>query len=183
MLRLCSASSTRMAILEKAGIDFVPSPIDFDEEAIVSTSAASLAYFASKGKMELAKSIFGVNTQLLTADTVIEGPNGAVLGKAGNMKEAEESLRLLSGARISISTCVHLNCSRYLFVDLSSTHYSFAPFDEDDMRAFLESGEWEGKAGACMVEGFCKAYILEVDGLESTAMGLQIEKILPWLEI
>jgi septum formation protein len=34
-----------------------------------------------------------------------------------------------------------------------------------------------------MVEGFCKKYILEVDGLESTAMGLQVEVLLPWLKL
>ncbi len=39
------------------------------------------------------------------------------------------------------------------------------------------------KAGACMVEGFCKRYIKEVVGLESTAKGLSIEKLLPFLEL
>jgi septum formation protein len=33
-----------------------------------------------------------------------------------------------------------------------------------------------------MVEGFCKQYIKSVDGFESTAMGLQVEVILPWFE-
>ncbi|NPA87509.1 MAG: septum formation inhibitor Maf, partial [Epsilonproteobacteria bacterium] len=30
-------------------------------------------------------------------------------------------------------------------------------------------------------EGFCKRYIKEVRGLESTAMGLQVEVLKPWL--
>jgi septum formation protein len=33
-----------------------------------------------------------------------------------------------------------------------------------------------------MVEGFCKPYIKSVNGFESTAMGLSIEKLLPFLE-
>jgi septum formation protein len=33
-----------------------------------------------------------------------------------------------------------------------------------------------------MVEGFCKPYIREVRGLESTAMGLQVEILRPWIE-
>lgn len=46
---------------------------------------------------------------------------------------------------------------------------------------YLESDEWRGKAGACMVE-FCKSYIEKVVGLESTAMGLSVEKtFLPFL--
>ncbi|MBP9566206.1 MAG: Maf family protein, partial [Sulfurospirillum sp.] len=47
--------------------------------------------------------------------------------------------------------------------------------------AYLDGNEWRGKAGACMVEGFCKSYIQEVVGLESTAMGLSIEKLIPFL--
>ncbi|MGC9351687.1 MAG: Maf family protein, partial [Sulfurovum sp.] len=54
-------------------------------------------------------------------------------------------------------------------------------FEREEMEAYLESGLWQGKAGGCMVEGFCKKYILEVDGFESTAMGLQVETLLPWL--
>jgi septum formation protein len=34
-----------------------------------------------------------------------------------------------------------------------------------------------------MVEGFCKKYIEYVNGYESTAMGLQVEKLIRWMEI
>lgn len=46
---------------------------------------------------------------------------------------------------------------------------------------YLNSNEWEGKAGACMVEGFCKKYIENVIGYESTAMGLTVENIKEFL--
>jgi len=58
----------------------------------------------------------------------------------------------------------------------------FKEFDKEGVEEYLESREWEGKAGGCMVEGFCKRYISEVKGYESTARGLQIEKLLGWLE-
>jgi septum formation protein len=64
---------------------------------------------------------------------------------------------------------------------ISDTKYQFADFVSDDLENYLASGEWQGKAGACMVEGFCKKYIKSVVGLESNAMGLQVEKLLPWL--
>ena len=56
-----------------------------------------------------------------------------------------------------------------------STDYVFEELDMDDLNEFLDGGEWRGKAGACMVEGFCKKYIKEVRGNESTAMGLNTE--------
>jgi len=60
-------------------------------------------------------------------------------------------------------------------VDISTTEYLFDAFDLDDIEAYIASGEWRGKAGACMVEGFCKKYIKSVKGHESTAMGLNTE--------
>ena len=63
------------------------------------------------------------------------------------------------------------------------TSYIFEKFQEDDLESYLNSGECFGKAGAIMVEGFCKPYIKEVVGLESTAMGLSIEKLIPYLKL
>ena len=66
-------------------------------------------------------------------------------------------------------------------IDISQTTYSFREFDRDALEEYLKSGEWIGKAGACMVEGFCKPYIEEVRGYESTAMGLNIEVLKAFL--
>ena len=144
--------------------------------------ARNFVYHASKGKLEAAQAAFGLEMPLLVADTVVAGPSGEILRKAKDQKDAEHILRLLSGNEIAIVSCAHLKSPRRYFLDLSATHYRFAPFDEEEMRRYLESGEWQGKAGACMVEGFCKPYIREVRGLESTAMGLQVEIIRPWIE-
>ncbi|MFA6395344.1 MAG: Maf family protein, partial [Sulfurimonas sp.] len=54
--------------------------------------------------------------------------------------------------------------------------------DPDDIDRYIASGEWRGKAGACMVEGFCKPYIREMRGYESTAMGLCVEVLKPFLQ-
>ena len=66
-------------------------------------------------------------------------------------------------------------------IDLSITTYTFSKFDSKDIEAYISSGECYGKAGAIMVEGFCKPYIKEVRGYESTAMGLCVEKLFPYL--
>ena len=71
--------------------------------------------------------------------------------------------------------------SSKMLIDISATDYYFKPFDERELEYYLESGEWRGKAGACMVEGFCRPYIDKVFGHESTAMGLCVEKLLPFL--
>jgi septum formation protein len=80
-----------------------------------------------------------------------------------------------SGNITSIITCMIYHSKNKKIIDISQTDYIFDDFDQDDLDAYLASGEWRGKAGACMVEGFCKSYIKEVRGFESTAMGLCVE--------
>ncbi len=182
MLYLCSQSESRAMLLEEAGIDFARKPVDFDEERIEADDAYAFVYFASKGKLEAAEATYGLEVPLLCADSVIATEEGEILRKPRTPEEAYDILRKQSGNRIAIVSSVHLKSKQMLFVDTSATHYRFAPFDEADLQRYIESGEWRGKAGGCMVEGFCRPYILEVRGLESTARGLQVEIVKPWID-
>ncbi|SFV90297.1 Septum formation protein Maf [hydrothermal vent metagenome] len=181
MLCLCSQSQSRALLLRKFDIDFVQKPVDFDEDTIATGDARTFVYLASKGKLEAAQQRYGLEIPLLTADSVIATSQGKILRKPKEIDDARRILRLQSGAYISIVSAMHYKSKERLFVDLSATHYHFAPFDEDDLEAYLQSGEWQGKAGGCMVEGFCKKYIQKVKGYESTAMGLSVETLLPWI--
>jgi len=182
MMILASASKTRASILKEFGIDYEQKSCDFDEESIKTTSAKSFVYLACKGKMEVCEQNYGLQKPLLCADTVVSA-NDKILRKARDEKDAKEILLAQSGNEVSILTCLMYKSEEFSFVDLSQTKYLFEKFDEDDLDNYLKSGEWVDKAGACMVEGFCKKYIKEVKGLESCAKGLQIEKLLPFLNI
>ena len=182
MIRLCSASPTRAQLLRGAGIAYTQSPVDFDEEAITASSAKAFVYHAAKGKLEAAERHYGLAMPLLCADTVIAAHDGTILRKARNVEEARAILLRQSGSTIAIITSMHYKRDDLYLSDISATHYRFAPFDPEDLERYLRSGAWEGKAGACMVEGFCQPYIQEVRGLQSTAMGLQVEVLHPWLE-
>ncbi|WP_353661329.1 septum formation inhibitor Maf [Hydrogenimonas sp. SS33] len=181
MLILGSGSKTRAKLLEAHGIAFRQVPCAFDEEALEKTVAKNFVYHAAVGKMKACEAAHGLQTPLLTADTVVTA-RGEILRKAQDEADAERILRLQSGSEVKIITCMVYKTVHKTFIDLSVTAYRFAPFDEADLKHYLQSGEWRGKAGACMVEGFCKPYIKEVRGLESCAMGLTVEKLLPWLE-
>ena len=178
---LCSSSHSRALLLKKFGVEFVQQAVDYDEEQIVAESAKAFVYLASKGKMEAAVAKYGLERPLLCADSVIAAEDGTILRKAKDIGDARRILGIQSGSKIAIITSLHYHTKELLFIDTSATYYHFAPFDPADLEAYLESGDWQGKAGGCMVEGFCKKYIRQVVGLESTAMGLQVERLLPWL--
>jgi len=181
MIHLCSNSQSRALLLKQFGIDFIQKAPEYDEEQITTTIAKDFVYTASKGKMEAAVKEFGLELPLLCADSVIMAADGTILRKAKDMEDARRILGIQSGSTISIVSSLHYRTKELLLVDTSATHYRFAPFEADDLEAYLQSGLWKGKAGGCMVEGFCKKYIRSVDGYESTAMGLQVEVLLPWL--
>ncbi len=86
-------------------------------------------------------------------------------------------LELQSGSETSVITCMIFKSKEKEIIDISITTYTFDKFKEDDIKQYIESEECFGKAGAIMVEGFCKPYIKTVKGYESTAMGLCVEKL------
>lgn len=175
MIRLASSSITRAMLLEKAGIEFIQQSVDFDEESIISTCPKNFVYQATLGKYETNLKAFGfLDYPLLVADTVVTSQN-QILRKAKCVDDARNILLTQSGNITSIITCMIYQNPHAKIIDISSTDYLFEKFDLDDVERYLESGEWRGKAGACMVEGFCKPYIKEVRGFESTAMGLSVE--------
>jgi septum formation protein len=180
---LCSSSESRALLLNNFGIDFVQRSVDYDEEQISTPIAKDFVYAASKGKLEAAIREFGLDVPLLCADTVIASANGSILRKAKNVEDARRILKIQSGSTISIISSAHYRSKNLAFSDISATHYHFSNFEEEDLERYLESGLWQGKAGGCMVEGFCKKYIKSVDGYESTAMGLQVETLLPWIKV
>ena len=182
MIRLCSNSESRASLLKKFGIDFIQEAPEYDEEQITTAVAKDFVYIASKGKMEAAVKEFGLEIPLLCADSVIIAEDGTILRKPKNREDAKQILNIQSGSKISIVSSLHYRTKELLLVDTSATYYHFLDFEEDDLEAYLQSGLWQGKAGGCMVEGFCKKYIISVEGYESTAMGLQVETLLPWLK-
>jgi septum formation protein len=180
VILLASNSVTRAKILDDFKVDFIQKGFDFDEDSIVSSSAKNFVYQATLGKYELCRLSEGLKIPILVADTVVTAED-KILRKAKDRSDARKILYTQSGKSVSIITCMIYESKSMKLIDLSSTEYIFKKFDEDELEAYLDSGEWMGKAGACMVEGFCKKYIKEVRGLESTAMGLSIEKLLPFI--
>jgi len=181
MIHLASNSESRAKLLTQFQIPFIQKAPVYDEEQIKTIIAKDFVYLASKGKLEKAIEEFGLDIPLLTADSVISTKEGEILRKPKNRDDAKRILELQSGSQIAIISAMHYKTKNFYLSDISATYYQFAPFEIKDLESYLDSGLWRGKAGGCMVEGFCKKYIQKVDGYESTAMGLQVERLLGWI--
>lgn len=181
LIRLGSNSPTRAIILKNFGIDFIQNGGDFDEDSITTTNPKSFCYEATVGKFQELYKKYGVEDMpLLVADSVVMC-EGKLLRKAKDLDDAISMLELQSGNKTSVITCMIYKSKEKELVDISITTYEFNEFDKKYMQEYLDSGECFGKAGAIMVEGFCKPYIKNVVGYESCAMGLCVEKLIPFL--
>lgn len=182
MIRLASNSQTRADILDAHGILYVQSGTGYDEDSIKTLDPKSFVYEATKGKFNDAIHMYGYDDlPLLVADTVVT-TNNLLLRKAKDVNDARAMLELQSNNEVSVITCMIYKSKKLEFIDLSTTTYVFDKFDEQELQNYLDSNEWMGKAGGIMVEGFCKKYIKNVIGYESCAMGLTIEKLLPFID-
>lgn len=181
MIRLGSNSPTRALILKNFGIDFIQNGGDFDEDSITTTNPKTFCYEATRGKFNELYKKYGVEEMpLLVADSVVTC-DGKLLRKAKDYDDAKAMLKLQSGNKTSVITCMIYKSKEKELIDISITTYEFEKFDEKDIQEYLDSGECFGKAGAIMVEGFCKPYIKSVTGYESCAMGLCVEKLINFL--
>lgn len=177
MIRLGSNSPTRALILKNFKIDFIQNGGTFDEDSILTTNPKSFCYEATKGKFDELYKKFGIDDMpLLVADSVVTC-QGRLLRKAKDLDDAKDMLELQSGNKTSVITCMIYKSKTKEIIDISITTYEFLSFDKKHMSEYLASGECFGKAGAIMVEGFCKPYIKSLKGYESTAMGLCVEKL------
>ena len=181
MVRLGSKSQTRALILKNHDVSFVQNGGNFDEESITTKDPIEFVTAATKGKFDELFLKFGCDDMpLLVADSIVLC-EGKLLRKAKNKEDAREMINLQSGNQTSVVTCMIFKSTQTYIFDISTTTYQFSEFNPNDTEEYINSGECMGKAGAIMVEGFCKPYIQNVKGYESTAMGLCIEKILPFI--
>lgn len=106
-----------------------------------------------------------------------------LLRKAKTPTQARIMLELQSGNPISIITAFAYQSHKGFFCNVDCAEFLLDEFCQDDIEQYVKSSFWQGSAGCVKVEGFHKGYILSQKGLESCALGLSFERILPFLGI
>lgn len=106
-----------------------------------------------------------------------------LLRKAKTPTQARIMLELQSGNPISIITAFAYQSHKGFFCNVDCAEFLLDEFCQDDIEQYVKSSLWQGSAGCVKVEGFHKGYIISQKGLESCALGLSFERILPFLGI
>jgi septum formation protein len=111
---------------------------------------------------------------ILAADTVV-AVGRRILPKANLVDEASQCLRLLSGRNHRVYTAICLVTPREAFRQrLVETRVRFKRLSEDDIQAYVGSGEWRGKAGGYAVQGIAGSFVVKMVGSYSNVVGLPL---------
>jgi septum formation protein len=177
-LILASASPRRRELLERLGLVLRIEPVDVDETPAQGEKPRAYAQRLAAEKSDAALSKLGQQTlPILTADTVVVLGDD-ILGKPADRDEAAAMLRRLAGRRHEVMTAYRAHFGGRMVERLVSTGVSFRSLDSAELRAYLDCGEWQGKAGAYAIQGIAGAFGIEVRGSFSNVVGLPLAEVI-----
>lgn len=182
---LASRSPRRRELLSQIGVRFhlllfrarPGEPADIDE-----TPLADEAPDAYVARLARVKAEAGWRRMLqrnlppgpvLAADTTV-ALDGRIYGKPASRDEAAAMLRAFAGRSHEVLTAVALKHHDWLESALSRSEVRFKPMSEQQIAAYVASGECDDKAGAYAIQGRAARYVVELRGSYSGVMGLPL---------
>ena len=111
---------------------------------------------------------------VLAADTVV-AVGRRILPKAEDEATARRCLLLLSGRRHRVHTAICLVTPKETFRQrYVETRVRFKRLSEEDIEAYLASGEWRGTAGGYAAQGIAGGFVVKLVGSYSNVVGLPL---------
>ncbi len=187
-LVLASSSSRRVKVLKNLGLNpIVIAPKGVEEvlegpaEEVVRRNATAKL----RAVLEEVRAVTeGVSSKVVVvaADTIVVTREGRVLGKASNIEEARKYLKALRCGRHSVLTGVAValiesGSLRDEVVDVVETRVKMRCFSDEELEAYLRSGEPLGKAGAYALQGLGALLVERVDGDPYNVVGLPLARV------
>ena len=179
-LILASASPRRAEILRDAGIAFEICETRVDETVLAGETARAMVARLAEAKARAAVARFvyqPADRIVIGADTTVE-LNGEILGKPRDAAHAREMLRKLNGRTHHVLTGIFLlrlpgESTRAAVEDSAVT---FAPLPENEIEAYVSTGEPLGKAGGYAIQGIAGRFIPKIDGCYFNVVGLPLAR-------
>ena len=173
-LVLASASPRRLALLQQIGIEPIAvDPAELDETPLAAEKPAALARRLAEQKARVTAQRHP-GDWILAADTVV-ACGRRVLPKPADETEALMCLDLLSGRRHRVhgGLCI-IDPGGQAHVKCVTTAVLFKRLHRRESSAYIESGEWQGKAGGYAIQGSAARFVKWIGGSYSNVVGLPL---------
>ena len=175
---LASGSPRRRDLLTRAKIPFKVISPNLTEDFTPQIEIGDLVAGIARRKVETVLELFKAESPrwVLGADTVVE-IGGKILGKPEGPEEAESMLKRLSGAVHRVFTGLALCVEKNTPMEIESvcTQVKFRPMDQEEIRFYVESGEWTGASGAYRIQERGSFFVEWIKGSYSNVVGLPLE--------
>ena len=194
MIVLASASPRRQELLRNAGIPFTVRPADINETPLANESPRDCAERLAREK---ALAVFRNRPReyVLGADTIVV-VDDIILGKPRDAEDAARMLRLLSDRTHAVITGVCLVGKKVasgqspvvgssagttedpeLRTASETTLVTMCALSDDEIRAYVATGEPMDKAGAYAIQGMASRWIPRIEGDYSNVVGLPVARV------
>jgi septum formation protein len=164
--------------LSSLGLVLRVEPVDIDETPGQGEPARSYAARLAAEKCDAACARLGAtDLAVLAADTIVT-LGGAILGKPADASEARAMLERLAGHRHEVITAYRIRKGERTLERLIATYVTFRALDDKEIAAYLDNGEWQGKAGAYAIQGIAGSFVSEVRGSFTNVVGLPVAEVI-----
>jgi septum formation protein len=179
MLILASASPRRRELLTQAGFEFQIHPADIPEDPFPNEDPIAYVTRLARQKAEAVYNHLSPsepNIIVLGADTTVTLDNH-ILGKPENPEDAARMLRLLSGRTHRVITGIALVSAAQTQTAAEVTAVQFLTLSEEEIAAYIATGEPNDKAGAYAIQGQAARWIPRIEGCYFNVVGLPISLV------
>ncbi|WP_338548964.1 Maf family protein [Roseovarius phycicola] len=171
-LILGSGSPRRRELLTQIGVvaDDIRPP-DIDETPLKGELPRPYCSRMAREKALAVKA--GQEDVVLSADTTV-AMGRRILGKPADAADAEAFLRLMSGRRHKVITAMAVRKGAQLWENDVVTDVKMKRLSDAELRAYIASDDWQGKAGAYGIQGLAGALIPWIQGSFTAVVGLPL---------
>ena len=172
-LYLASGSPRRQELLTQLGVSFERIVTGIEEKRAEGESAQQYVSRLAREKAQAGVASVPRDLPVLGADTIVI-LNGEVLEKPHDADHAARMLRKLSGQTHQVMTAVALADSQHVLDCLVVTEVTFRVLTDDDIAAYIASGEPMDKAGAYGIQGLGGCFVRKINGSYHAVVGLPL---------
>jgi len=174
-LYLASQSPRRRQLLEQLGVAFSVLEVDVPERRAPGESPCDYVSRVARDKARAGRATLGDrgHAWVLGADTEVV-LDDEVFGKPRDAQDAISMLRRLSGRAHEVISVAWLVGPAGERRASCVSKVRFAALDDNDIAAYVATGESFGKAGAYAIQGGGAALVEHLDGSYSAVMGLPL---------
>jgi septum formation protein len=172
---LASSSPRRRELLNLIGIAHEVRPANLDESMRPRETPRRHAERLARDK---ASAVAMRDPDLITiaADTIVV-INRKVLGKPVDKADAARMLAMLSGREHTVITAVAVSRGKKLRSAIEEVKVKFRRLREEEIEAYIATGEPMDKAGAYGIQGFGATIVERVEGDYFAVMGLPLVRL------